>query len=139
MSVPSNGPLMHPESGQKTKWRAVNSPMNEELNEETIKWMEHKVNCLLTGDADPIEPAVFMLEKEKEFKFGKGKEIIAFADGGKNKFGKEIKYVKFFYLYENKSTVKPNPKTYTFGVAKSRDFWNDKITEGYNRIDDKTT
>ena len=56
-----------------------------------------------------------------------------------NKFGKEIKYVKFFYLYENKSTVKPNPKTYTFGVAKSRDFWNDKITEGYNRIDVKTT
>ena len=98
--------------------------------------MDHKVNCHFSGVPEPIEPAVFMLEIEKEFKFGKGKEIIAFTEAGKNKFGKEMKYVKFFYLYENKATVKPNPKTYTFGVAKSREFWDKKVSEGYLRIDD---
>ena len=35
-----------------------------------------------------------MLAIDKEFKYGKGKEIIAFADGGKGVGGKDLKYVK---------------------------------------------
>ena len=121
-----------------SNWKAINSPMNEQLNETLIEWMTHKVTCYYSGEAESIDPPVFMLEKEKEFKYGKGKEIIAFTDGGKNKFGKDVKYVKFFYLYENNGKIKPNDKTYTFGVDKSRTFWDQKIADGYNRVDDKT-
>ena len=44
-------------------------------------------------------PDVFLLEREKEFKFGNGKELIAITDGGKNKFGKPIKCVRYFNYY----------------------------------------
>ena len=86
------------------------------------------------------EPPVHLLVKEKEFKYGKGKEYIAFTDGGKNQFGKDVKYVKFFYLYEGTTNkMKPNDKTYTFGLEKARTFWNDKVKEGYTttKIPDK--
>jgi len=121
-----------------SNWKAINSPMNEQLNETLIEWMVHKVTCHYTGEAESIDPPVFMLEREKDFKYGKGKEIIAFTDGGKNKFGKDIKYVKFFSLYESSGKLKPMDKTYTFGVDKSRTFWDEKIADGYNRADDKT-
>ena len=45
--------------------------------------------------AGPQDAEVFILEIEKEFKFGKGKAMVAFADGGKNKVGHEVKYVKW--------------------------------------------
>ena len=85
------------------------------------------------------KPAVHLLEKEKEFKYGKGKEYIAFTDGGQNQFGKDVKYVKFFYFFEGTGKLKPNDKTYTFGLEKARTFWNDKVEEGYTitKIPDK--
>ena len=50
-----------------------------------------------------------------------------------------LKYVKFFYIYGNKpNQVKPNPKTYTYGILKAREFWNDKVRDGYNKIEAKT-
>ena len=51
---------------------------------------------------------VHLLVKEKEFKYGKGKEYIAFTDGGQNQFGKDVKYVKFFYFFEGTVKLKPN-------------------------------
>ena len=81
------------------------------------------------------KPAVHLLVKEKEFKYGKGKEYIAFTDGSKNQFGKDVKYVKFFYLYEGTTNkMKPNDKTYTFGLEKARIFWNDKVNDGYTMM-----
>ena len=80
------------------------------------------------------KPPVHLLVKEKEFKYGKGKEYISFTDGGKNQFGKDVKYVKFFYLYEGTNKMKPNDKTYTFGLEKARTFWNDKVGEGYTYV-----
>ena len=82
---------------------------------------------------------VFILEIEKEFKFGKGKTIVAFADGGKNKVGHEVKYVKWYKLYgedadSSKNKLNISEKTYTYGVDKAREFWNEKIKEGYNRV-----
>ena len=65
------------------------------------------------ADAESLE--VFMLEVEKEFKFGKGKALVAIADAGKNK-------------------LKIMDKTYTYGVVKARQFWDEKINEGYNRV-----
>ena len=86
---------------------------------------------------------VHLLVKEKEFKYGKGKEYIAFTDGGPNQFGKDVKYVKFFYhYYDNNGTtgkMKPNDKTYTFGLEKARTFWNDKVKEGYTAVENSTT
>ena len=84
-------------------------------------------------------PEVFILEIEKEFKYGKGKSIVAFADGGKNKAGHDVKYVKWYNLYgddadNSKNKLKIMEQTYTYGVDKARDFWNEKIKEGYNRI-----
>ena len=80
------------------------------------------------------KPAVHLLEKEKEFKYGKGKEYIAFTDGGQNQFGKDVKYVKFFYFFEGTGKLKPNDKTYTFGLEKARTFWNEKVKEGYSTL-----
>ena len=81
------------------------------------------------------KPPVHLLVKEKEFKYGKGKEYIAFTDGSKNQFGKDVKYVKFFYLYEGTTNkMKPNDKTYTFGLEKARIFWNDKVNDGYTMM-----
>ena len=79
---------------------------------------------------------VHMMSKEREFKYGKGKEIVAFADGPKSVSGKDMKYVKFFYIFDNKpDLVKPNPKTYTFSLPKARTFWNDKVGEGYAKVE----
>jgi len=82
---------------------------------------------------------VFILEIEKEFKYGKGKSMVAFADGGKNKVGHEVKYVKWYNLYgddadNSKNKLNISEKTYTYGVDKAREFWNEKIKEGYNRV-----
>ena len=84
-------------------------------------------------------PEIFILEIEKEFKNGKGKSIVAFADGGKNKAGHDVKYVKWYNLYgddadKSKNKLNINEKTYTYGVDKAREYWNGKIKEGYNRV-----
>jgi len=84
-------------------------------------------------------PEVFILEIEKEFKYGKGKAMVAFADGGKNKVGHEVKYVKWYNLYgddadKSKNKLNIDEKTYTYGVNKAREYWNEKIKEGYNRV-----
>ena len=62
-------------------------------------------------------------------------EIFALSDGPKSVSGKDMKYVKFFYIFDNKSNqVKPNPKTYTFSLPKARTFWNDKVNDGYVKV-----
>ncbi|MDP7367298.1 MAG: hypothetical protein QGH83_08555 [Candidatus Pacebacteria bacterium] len=117
-------------------WK-VQTPMNAQLNQETIDYMIAYVTQA-TGVVPPgtlefdasLNP-VHLLVKEKDFKYGKGKEYIAFTDGGKNQFGKDVKYVKFFYLYDNTGKMKPNDKTYTFGLEKARTFWNEKVSEGF--------
>jgi hypothetical protein len=111
--------------------------MNAKLDQETIDYMIAYVTQA-TGVVPPgtlefdasLNP-VHLLVKEKDFKYGKGKEYIAFTDGGKNQFGKDVKYVKFFYLYDNTGKMKPNDKTYTFGLEKARTFWNEKVSEGF--------
>ena len=91
-------------------------------------------------DAVVKTTGIFILEKKEEFKFGKGKKIVAIADGGKNYVGNTVKYVKWFNLYDTPdrqdgvSTIKVLEKTYTYGIEKARVFWNDKIKEGYNRV-----
>ena len=92
-----------------------------------------------TLTAGPQDAEVFILEIEKEFKYGKGKSMVAFADGGKNKVGHEVKYVKWYNLYgddadSSKNKLKIMEQTYTYGVVKAREFWNEKIKEGYNRV-----
>ena len=79
-----------------SKWNAVNTPMNEPLNTEIIDRMNAVVTSILSDDASDLSATeganlqvVHMISKAKEFKFGPGKEFIAFCDGGKNKFGKE--------------------------------------------------
>ena len=89
--------------------------------------------------AGPQDAEVFVLEIEKEFKYGKGKAMVAFADGGKNKVGHEVKYVKWYNLFgddadNSKNKLKISDKTYTYVVEKAREFWNEKIKEGYNRV-----
>ena len=121
----------------RSKWNT--QPLSMELNQEVINYMIAYVTEAI-GLVDPGtlelegKPAVHLLEKEKEFKYGKGKEFVAFTDGGKNKFGKDVKYVKFFYLYESNNKFKPNDKTYTFGLEKARTFWNEKVKEGYSTL-----
>ena len=81
-------------------------------------------------------PDINMIAIDKEFKYGKGKEIIAFADGGKGATGKDLKYVKFFYWYDlSKGNIKGNDKTYSYSVEKARSFWNERIVAGYSRFD----
>jgi len=115
------------------------------MNQETIDHMIAAVEHIIThGNAVGLRSRpVHLLVKEKEFKYGKGKEYIAFTDGGPNQFGKDVKYVKFFYhYYDNNGTtgkMKPNDKTYTFGLEKARTFWNDKVKEGYTAVENSTT
>ena len=122
----------------RSKWNT--QPLSMDLNQEVINYMISYVTEAI-GLVDPGslelegKPAVHLLEKEKEFKYGKGKEFVAFTDGGKNKFGKDVKYVKFFYLYESNNKFKPNDKTYTFGLEKARVFWNEKVKEGYTNYE----
>ena len=124
---------------QTGNWK-VQTPMNTVLDQKIISHMIAYVTQA-TGVVPPgtlkfddnLSP-VHMLEKEKEFKYGKGKEYIAFTDGGKNQFDKDVKYVKFFYYYESNGKLKPNDKTYTFGLEKARNFWSEKVKEGYATV-----
>ena len=138
----SNGP-------RRINWRAVNTMQNQELDPNLVMKMNATVSDKYGqpfGDsshratlAAQVPPEVFILEIEKEFKFGKGKSMVAFVDGGKNKVGHDVKYVKWYNLYgddadKSKNKLKISEKTYTYGVDKAREFWNEKIKEGYNRI-----
>ena len=126
-----------------SKWNV--QPLKMTMNQETIDHMIAAVEHIIThGNAVGLRSRpVHLLVKEKEFKYGKGKEYIAFTDGGPNQFGKDVKYVKFFYhYYDNNGTtgkMKPNDKTYTFGLEKARAFWNDKVKEGYTAVENSTT
>ena len=122
----------------RSKWNT--QPLSMDLNQEVINYkISYVTEAIGLVDSGTLEledkPVVHLLEKEKEFKYGKGKEFVAFTDGGKNKFGKDVKYVKFFYLYESNNKFKPNDKTYTFGLEKARVFWNEKVKEGYTNYE----
>ena len=149
MMYPSNGP-------RRINWRAVNTMQNQPLDPNLVKKMNATVSDkygqalvlqLIADDLDVIDlkqllddpPEVFILEIEKDFKYGKGKSMVAFADGGKNKVGHDVKYVKWYNLYgedadQSKNKLNVSEKTYTYGVDKAREFWNEKIKEGYNRV-----
>jgi len=163
MKYPSNVPLQrcdvefqrHLSNGpRRINWRAVNTMQNQELDLNLVMKMNATV-CEKVGHASLVnqtldeelakqegnlDAEVFILEIEKEFKYGgKGKSMVAFADGGKNKVGHDIKYVKWYNLYgddadNSKNKLNINDKTYTYGVDKAREFWNEKIKEGYNRV-----
>ena len=147
-----------------SKWNAVNTPAGQKLDEVVIGKMTQAVhmhykipthadreeNLKPEPITDPVASDildavvstldVFILEKAEEFKYGKGKKIVAIADGGQNYVGNTVKYVKWFNLYDgpergdNKHVLKTLDKTYTYGVEKARVFWNEKIKEGYNRV-----
>ena len=148
---------------QMSKWNAVNTPSGlagRKLDEEIIGKMTQAVHLhykipyngeytAAMGDSpvmsDVLDAVVkttgiFLLEKKEEFKFGKGKKVVAIADGGQNYVGNTVKYVKWFNLYEmadrqdGQNSLKVLEKTYTYGVEKARVFWNEKIKEGYNRV-----
>ena len=139
MKFLSNGP-------RRINWRAVNTMQGQQLDPNLVMKMNATVgdkygHPYQEGHAHHLDgpPEVFILEIEKEFKYGKGKSMVAFADGGKNKVGHEVKYVKWYNLYgddadSSKNKLKIMEQTYTYGVAKARDFWNEKIKEGYNRV-----
>ena len=127
------------------RWN-VKTPMNAQIDDKIVIDMiaavelahnmepHTRVGYQLFSTVTPDN--VHMMAKEKEFKYGKGKEIVAFADGPKSVSGKDMKYVKFFYIFDNKpDLVKPNPKTYTFSLPKARTFWNDKVGEGYAKVE----
>ena len=145
------------------KWNAVNTPAGlsgQKLDDEIVGKMVQAVylhckvpyngaSTVAMGDSpvmsDVLDAVVkttgiFILEKKEEFKFGKGKKIVAIADGGQNYVGNTVKYVKWFNLYDTPdrqdgvSTIKVLEKTYTYGIEKARVFWNEKIKEGYNRV-----
>jgi len=149
------------------EWRAVNTPSGlsgRKLDEEIIGKMTQAVhmhykipthadreeNLKPEPITDPVASDildavvstldVFILEKAEEFKYGKGKKVVAIADGGQNYVGNTVKYVKWFNLYDGpergdmKRVLKVLDKTYTYGVEKARVFWNEKIKEGYNRV-----
>ena len=125
--------------------------ITQEISPETIKSMVEVVNKHLVdthGVCKGLEsylveeegpritemPDVFLLEREKEFKFGTGKELIAITDGGKNKFGKPIKCVRYFNYYFGNNKCKPNDRTYTYSHEKAAEMWKAKIGEGFKRV-----
>ena len=120
--------------------------MNKPLNQDIIDRMIDAVTRRALEEIGQIAadyplvtgPDINMIAIDKEFKYGKGKEYIAFTDAGKNQFGKDVKYVKFFYYYSSTAKLKPNDKTYTFGLEKARLFWNDKVKEGYSTVKNST-
>ena len=146
MKFPSNGPLQRYLSNgpRRINWRAVNTMQGQPLDPNLVM----KMNTMVSNKyghpyqaGQPLDgpPEVFVLEIEKEFKYGKGKSMVAFAAGGKNKVGHEVKYVKWYNLYgddadNSKNKLKIMEQTYTYGVDKAREFWNEKIKEGYNRV-----
>ena len=144
---------------QMPKWNAVNTPAGlsgQKLDEEIIGKMNQAVHMhyKIPTHADRAENLasdelvasvlattdIFILEKEEEFKYGKGKKVVAIADGGQNYVGNTVKYVKWYNLYEKadrqdgQKMLKTLDKTYTYGIEKARVFWNEKIKEGYNRV-----
>ena len=135
MNAPSKRPIRG--LGEKIDMRnwKVQTPMSAQLNQEIINYMiacvTEATGIVESGTLELTGSPVHLLVKEKDFKYGKGKEYIAFTDGGKNQFGKDVKYVKFFYLYDNTGKMKHNDKTYTFGLEKARTFWNEKVSEGF--------
>ena len=146
MTYPSNGPLQRYLSNgpRRINWRAVNTMQSQELDPNLVTKMNATVydkygHPYQAGQPLDGPPEVFVLEIEKEFKYGKGKAMVAFANGGKNKVGHEVKYVKWYNLFgddadNSKNKLKISDKTYTYGVDKAREFWNEKIKEGYNRV-----
>ena len=86
------------------------------------------------GPTITAAPEVFLLERERDFKFGSGKELIAVTDGGKNKFGKPIKCVRYFNYYLGNNKCKPNDRTYTYSHEKASEMWKAKIGEGFKRV-----
>ena len=168
MSAPSNMNTPY------TKWKAVNTPMNaRKIDESLVDMMRYAVHDYLDtdkklgGTGSPCKPldemklltgashvdmltSVFLIEKTKTFKYGDGLEIMAFIDAGKNPInGKETKYVKWFYFFENTDEqkikkgfdgiMKENGKTYTYSVDKARTLWNENIADGFNRINTNIT
>ena len=135
MNVPSKSPIRG--LGEKIDMRnwKVQTPMNTVLDQEIINYMiacvTEATGIVESGTLELSGNPVHLLVKEKDFKYGKGKEYIAFTDGCKNQFGKDVKYVKFFNYYDNTGKMKPNDKTYTFGLEKARTFWNEKVSEGF--------
>ena len=135
MNAPSKRPIRG--LGEKIDMRnwKVQTPMSAQLNQEIINYMiacvTEATGIVESGTLELTGSPVHLLVKEKDFKYGKGKEYIAFTDGGKNQFGKDVKYVKFFNYYDNTGKMKPNDKTYTFGLEKARTFWNEKVSEGF--------
>ena len=97
--------------------------------------LETYLNSIDLADAgDPIGAEVFLLERGKEFKYGPGKELIAIVDGGKNKFGKPIKCVRYFNYYTGSAKAQANDRTYTYSHDKAAEMWKTKIAEGFKRV-----
>ena len=123
---------------------AVNTMMGMTLNQDIIDKMTAAVTCraidLLSDVANfaaPPSDGIHMLAIDRTFKYGEGKEIVAFADGGRGVGGKDLKYVKFFYWYDtSKANIKgAEGKTYSYSTEKARGLWNDKVADGYTRFD----
>ena len=118
----------------------MNKPLNQDIIDRMIEAVTRRALeeiGQIAGDYPlAFDPDINMLAIDKEFKYGKGKEIIAFADGGKGVGGKDLKYVKFFYWYDlSKGNIKGNDKTYSYSTEKARTLWNDKVAAGYSRFD----
>ena len=152
-----------------SNFKAVNTPMTARVIDESLVEMmrfvvHHYLDCnhKLGGTTKSSKPlseveqitgvnygdmlsSAFLIEKTKTFKYGDGLEIMAFVDAGKNPVnGKETKYVKWFYFFENTDEqkkskgfdgiMKEQNKTYTYSVEKARTLWNQKIADGFKRI-----
>ena len=114
----------------------LNQDIIDKMIEAVTRRALEEVGQLAHNPLD-TDPDTNMLAIDREFKYGKGKEIIAFADGGRGVGGKDLKYVKFFYWYDtSKASIKgAEGKTYSYSVEKARNFWNNKVVEGYTRFD----
>ena len=122
--------------------------ITQDISPETIKAMVESVrdhlsdthgvceglSAYIVGPPVSEHPDVFLLEREREFKFGTGKELIAITDGGKNKFGKPIKCVRYFSYYFSNNKCKPNDRTYTYSHEKAAGMWKARIGEGFKRV-----
>ena len=129
-------------------FKAVNTMMNQTLNQEIIDDMAKAVEIMINKIIDPgwvsdavdlpnMDAPMHMLSVDKEYKYSKGKEIIVFADGGKGTTGKDLKYVKFFCWWDvsKRGFKNSNDKTYSYSIEKARVFWNTKVAEGYKLFD----
>jgi hypothetical protein len=145
---PPNVRLTAISSKGEPAFKAVNTMMNQTLNQEIIDDMSKAVEIMINKIIDPgwvsdavdlpnMDAPMHMLSVDKEYKYSKGKEIVVFADGGKGTTGKDLKYVKFFCWWDvSKRGVKnSNDKTYSYSIEKARVFWNTKVAEGYKLFD----